>query len=467
MNRYRFAPSPTGHLHIGGARTALYNFLLAKKTGGQFILRIEDTDRERSTEEYIQSILGAMDWLGLKYDEGPYHQMERAPIFQERLQTLLNQGKAYRCFCPPELLEDKRKRAMAEGRKPKYDGTCRDLDPQQTAQDHRPSCIRFKSTDQGKTVVKDLIKGAVEFDNAELDDLIIARTDGTPTYNFVVVVDDVDMKITHVIRGDDHLNNTPRQIQLYEAFDYPTPIFAHVPMILGADKSRLSKRHGATSVMAYQEQGYLPEALLNYLVRLGWSHGDEEVFSMEKMIELFDIHDVGSAAAVFNPEKLLWLNGLWIRGYPTEKLLEATRPFLEKKGVDISDLEYARRALSSCQEKVKTLVELADMAAFYFAEEISIDEESRKKGLNPEGLEILRGLLPVLQGLEKYDHDAVAAALNQFSEAQGLKLGKIAQPLRAALTGTTVSPGIFDVIAVLGRERVTKRINAALKEGNK
>ncbi len=462
MNRYRFAPSPTGHLHIGGARTALYNYLMAKKTGGKFILRIEDTDRERSTEEYIQSILQAMEWLGLSYDEGPYFQMQRSEIHQAHLKRLLDEGKAYRCFCPPELIEEKRQAAMKEGRKPKYDGTCRAISPEAAAQDPKPHCIRFRSEDEGKTVVEDLIKGRVEFDNAELDDLIIARTDGTPTYNFVVVVDDVTMEITHVFRGDDHLNNTPRQIQLYQAFDYPTPVFAHVPMILGADKARLSKRHGATSVLAYQEQGYLPEAMLNYLVRLGWAHGDEEVFSLERLVELFDIAAVGKSAAVFNPEKLLWLNGLWIRAYTPEKLLAATRPFLEKRGLKIEDEKYAARALGSCQEKVKTLAELAEMADFYFREKIEIQEEARKKGLDENGKQILDQLKSVLAGLEDFSHDSVAAALNQFAEKNSLKLGKVAQPLRSALTGSTISPGIFDVISVLGKEKTLSRIEKAL-----
>ncbi|HEX5032927.1 MAG TPA: glutamate--tRNA ligase, partial [bacterium] len=350
-----------------------------------------------------------------------------------------------------------------EGRKPKYDGTCRTIPPEVAVKDPRPHCIRFRSEDEGKTVVEDLIKGRVEFENSELDDLIIARTDGTPTYNFVVVVDDVTMEITHVFRGDDHLNNTPRQIQLYQAFNYPTPAFAHVPMILGADKTRLSKRHGATSVLAYQEQGYLPEAMLNYLVRLGWAYGDKEVFSLERLVELFDIAAVGKSAAVFNPEKLLWLNGLWIRTYAPEKLLAASRPFLEKRGLKIEDEKYAAKALASCQEKVKTLVELAEMADFYFREKVEIAEEARKKGLDEAGQQILDQLKSVLAALEDYSHDSVAAALNQFAEKNSLKLGKVAQPLRSALTGSTISPGIFDVVTVLGRERVLARIESALR----
>ncbi len=351
---------------------------------------------------------------------------------------------------------------MKEGRKPKYDGTCRDISPAAAAQDPRPFCIRFVSKDEGKTVVDDLIKGRVEFDNAELDDLVIARTDGTPTYNFVVVVDDVTMKISHVFRGDDHLNNTPRQIQMYEAFNYPTPVFAHVPMILGADKARLSKRHGATSVLAYRDQGYLPEAMLNYLVRLGWAHGDEEIFSLKQLEEKFDIADVGKSAAVFNPEKLLWLNGHWIRQYDPKKLLAATRPFLEARGVSIQEEAYVERALAACQEKVKTLVELAELADFFFREAVTVSEEARNKGLNEEGLQILRDILPELSKLGDFSHDSVAACLNGFAEARGLKLGKVAQPLRSALTGSTVSPGIFDIVAVLGKDRVEKRIKAVL-----
>lgn len=461
MNRFRFAPSPTGHLHIGGARTALYNYLMAKKTGGTFILRVEDTDRERSTEEYIQSILQAMEWLGLKYDEGPFFQMERTAVHREHLDRLLKGGKAYRCFCTAEELETKRKAAMAEGRKPKYDGKCRNLDPAQAAQDTRPYCIRFKSQSEGKTVVDDLIKGRIEFDNAELDDLIIARTGGVPTYNFVVVVDDVTMKITHVIRGDDHLNNTPRQIQLYQAFDYPVPIFAHVPMILGADKARLSKRHGATSVLAYRDQGYLPEALLNYLVRLGWSHGDEETFSMEKLIEYFDVHDVGASAAVFNPEKLLWINGWWIRNSSEERLLDATLPFLEARGLKIADRDYARRALASSKEKVKTLVELAEIADFYFRDAVPPNEDAKKKGLDEKGRALLEKVRPVLAEAA-YDHAGIETALKKFAETEGIKLGEVAGPLRAALTGSTVSPGIYDLIAILGKDRVAARLQAAL-----
>ncbi len=463
MNRFRFAPSPTGHLHIGGARTALYNFLMAHKTGGKFLLRIEDTDLERSTQEYIDSILEAMAWLGLSYDEGPFYQTQRSELYTQHLEKLLAEGKAYRCFCSQESLEAKRELAMSEGRKPKYDGTCRNLDAQKAAEDPRSSCIRFRSSDEGKTIVEDLIKGRIEFDNQELDDLVLARTDGSPTYNFVVVIDDLTMGITHVIRGDDHLNNTPRQIQLYQAFDYPLPQFAHVPMILGNDKKRLSKRHGATSVLAYRDAGYLPEALLNYLVRLGWSYGDEEIFSLEQLKTHFDIGKVGKAAAVFNPEKLLWLNGHWIRQSSPERLCQDIKPFLLQHGLSIEDPNYAAKALASCQEKVKTLVELAEMAAFYFVPEVKISEQIREKILNEEGMAVLRELLPSLQEQLDFSATALESCIHEFAQEKGLKLGKVAQPLRAALTGSTVSPGVFEMLAVLGKERSLSRIVKALQ----
>lgn len=464
MNRYRFAPSPTGHLHIGGARTALYNYLMARKTGGSFILRIEDTDRERSTPEHVAAILEAMAWLGLEYDEGPFYQTERNELYREHLEKLLSAGKAFRCFCTPEEIQSKREAAMKEGRKPKYDGTCRNLDPEKTAADPRPHCIRFRSPDEGKTRFEDLIKGPIEFDNRELDDLIIARTDGSPTYNFVVVIDDLTMNITHVIRGDDHINNTPRQIQLYEAFDYPVPHFAHVPMILGADKKRLSKRHGAVSVLAYRDEGYLPEALINYLVRLGWAHGDQEIFSRDELVQLFDIAKVGTSAAVFNPEKLLWLNGHYIRQAGSAHLVQATLPFLKARGLTVDAEDYAEAALASCREKVKTLVELAEMADFYFRDSVTIDEKTRKKCFKDGYRQVLEKARDFFQSQASFEVKEVETALNGFAEREDLKLGQIAQPLRAALTGTTISPGIYDVIAILGKERVIERIDKVLTE---
>ncbi|MCL4537181.1 MAG: glutamate--tRNA ligase, partial [Nitrospirae bacterium] len=328
--RVRFAPSPTGHLHIGGARTALFNYLFARHNNGAFVLRIEDTDRSRSTEEYIEAIIEGMRWLKLDWDEGPYRQTDRFDIYRSYVERLLNEGKAYRCYCTPEELEQRRQEALAQGKTPKYDGRCRNITEPMP---DKPSAIRFKMPQEGRTVVNDLIKGVVEFENNQLEDLIIMRSDGTPTYNFVVVVDDIDMEITHIIRGDDHLNNTPKQIHIYKAFGWEPPAFGHLPMILGADKTRLSKRHGATSVMAYKDMGYLPDALVNYLVRLGWSYGDQEVFTKDELIKYFSLENIGKSAAVFNPEKLLWLNSQYIIKEDAKTLAEMAIPFLIKEGI--------------------------------------------------------------------------------------------------------------------------------------
>lgn len=350
--RVRFAPSPTGHLHIGGARTALFNYLFAMHNGGKFILRIEDTDTTRSTEEYIDAIIEGMKWLGLEWDEGPYRQTSRFAIYKSYVDRLLEEGKAYRCYCTAEELEQRREAALASGKPPKYDGRCRNISG--VVQD-KPFAVRFKMPHEGVTVVDDLIKGVVEFENTQLEDMIIMRSDGTPTYNFVVVVDDIDMKITHIIRGDDHLNNTPKQIHIYRAFGWELPIFAHLPMILGADKTRLSKRHGATSVMAYKEMGYLPGALVNYLVRLGWAHGDQEVFSKDELISYFSLENIGKSAAIFNPEKLLWLNSQYIMQEQPEVLYEMAKPFLIQAGIvnaDWSpDIRWVAKAVKSLQER--------------------------------------------------------------------------------------------------------------------
>ncbi|MBI4710646.1 MAG: glutamate--tRNA ligase, partial [Nitrospirae bacterium] len=382
--RVRFAPSPTGHLHIGGARTALFNYLLARHQSGAFILRIEDTDRSRSTDEYIEAIIEGMKWLGLEWDEGPFRQTDRFDVYRGYVDKLLKEGKAYYCSCTPEELEARRKEAAAKGLPQKYDGRCRNIENSQELR--QKTAVRFKMPQDGQTVVDDLIKGTVLFDNAQLDDLIILRSDGTPTYNFTVVVDDVDMKITHVIRGDDHLNNTPKQIHIYKALGYEIPKFAHLPMILGADKTRLSKRHGATSVMAYQDMGYLPDALVNYLVRLGWSSGDQEIFSRKELIEKFSFEHVGKAAAVFNPEKLLWLNSQYIINTPAEKLAELVLPFLIKdkiisEGQELKK-EWLSKAINTLKERAKTLVELADSLRYYIAEEVEYNEKAKEKFLN-------------------------------------------------------------------------------------
>jgi len=457
--RVRFAPSPTGYLHIGGARTALFNYLLARKEGGTFVLRIEDTDVERSTHESVDAILQAMTWLGLDYDEGPYYQSQRFDIYRQKVRQLLDSGQAYRCYCSAEELEAKRERAMQEGGKPRYDGTCRDCSDEP---DGRPFVVRFKSPMEGRTSFVDRIKGEISFDNTELDDLIIQRSDGTPTYNFVVVIDDAEMAISLIIRGDDHINNTPRQIPIYRALGYPVPEFAHVPMILGADKKRLSKRHGATSVMAYREMGYLPEAMVNYLVRLGWSHGDEEIFSMDELIEKFSLDNVGRSAGVFNPDKLLWLNEHYIKTGDPQRLGALLAGFLAGEGVDVSAGPPLEAVVKSLQDRAKTLLEMRDGALFYYREPADYDPVAVEKFLTADKRDILEKLVGALAGLDDFGVDSIEAAFKQVLEQTGLKLGKVGPTVRVALTGGTVSPGIFDVIAVLGRERVIDRLEKAI-----
>jgi glutamyl-tRNA synthetase len=457
--RTRFAPSPTGYLHVGGARTALFNWLYARHEGGQFVLRVEDTDQLRSTEASTRAILDAMTWLGLNWDEGPIFQAARVEIHRALVKKLIDAGKAFYCNCTQEELEDKRKQALAQGRKPKYDGTCRD---RQLVKGEN-TVVRFRCPQMGVTVVQDVIKGNITFNNEELDDLVIERADGYPTYNFAVVVDDAQMGITHVIRGDDHVNNTPRQILLYEALGYDVPLFGHVPMILGSDKTRLSKRHGATSVMAYQEMGYLPEALVNYLVRLGWSHGDQEIFSPEELIRFFTLESVGKSAAVFNPEKLLWLNQHYIKEYPPEKMMDAMLPFWNARGFDTSDREFLRHVASDLRARSKTLVEMADAGAFYFQGQVVYDEEAAKKFLNAEIKEHLAVIAVKLSHSEDYSKSGMEVLLRGFAEERGLKLKVIAQPLRVALTGKTVSPGIDEVMVTLGRQKVIERIGQAVQ----
>jgi len=459
--RTRFAPSPTGYLHIGGARTALFNYLFARHHGGRFILRIEDTDRERSTPEAIQAILEAMTWLELDHDEGPYFQTERYPIYKERIQELLAQGKAYRCVCTPEKLVAMRQEAQRAKLKPMYDGTCRRRPP--VIGSGQSYTVRFRSPDEGTTVVKDAVKGDVVFDNRELDDLIIARSDGTPTYNFCVVVDDIDMRITHIIRGDDHLSNTPRQIQLYEAFGHPLPQFAHVPLILGTDKARLSKRHGATSVTAYRDMGYLPEAVVNYLVRLGWSHGDQEIFSRAELIEKFSLESVGKSAGVFNPEKFLWLNSHYLKSKSLAQLADDVMPFIAAKGYPVPrDKPWLEKMAATLRERAKTLAELVESAHYYLTEDISLDEKAIKKFLTPEAAEPLKSLIGRLSTLNDFDEAGIEREFTATLQEHGIPMGKLAQPVRVALTGSTMSPGIHDVIAVLGKERTLKRLQSAL-----
>jgi len=457
----RFAPSPTGHLHIGGARTALFNWLYARNQGGKFILRIEDTDQVRSTKESIDAILESMTWLGLNWDEGPIFQTDRLSLYREHVARLLQEGKAYPCYCSPEELDEKRQKALQEKRKPKYDGHCRNL---KSAIPGRTPAIRFKVLPHGVTILRDRIKGTIEFENAELDDLIIQRSDGWPTYNFSAVVDDAAMSITHVIRGDDHVNNTPRQILLYEALGYPLPHFAHVPMILGADKTRLSKRHGATSVMAYQEMGYLPQALVNYLVRLGWSYGDQEVFSQQELVEKFSLENVGKSAAVFNTEKLLWLNGLYLRQEKPEMLAERLLPFLEPRGLKPRSMVWLTEVVKTLQERSKTLGEMADQARFYFRDDWEVDEKAAKKYLTENIKEPLQMLIARLESRSEPDESGLEEIFKEIVTQKGVKLGAIAQPVRIALTGRAVSPGIYEIMRILGRDEVLKRLSRTVNK---
>ncbi len=461
--RVRFAPSPTGALHIGGVRTALFNWLFARHHGGKFILRIEDTDQTRSTEESIKIILNGMKWLGLDWDEGPYRQTERMAVYKEHVERLLKAGKAYYCYCTPEELEARRKKALAAGRPPKYDRKCRSLTAPVPG---RTPAVRFLSSDEGQTIVRDLIRGAVTFENQQLDDLISQRSDGFPTYNFAVVVDDVTMKISHVIRGDDHLNNTPRQIQLYRALGYEPPEFAHLPMILGPDKTKLSKRHGATAVTEYIDLGYLPEALVNYLARLGWSHGDQEIFSRRELIEKFSLENVGKAPSVFNPEKLLWLNHHYIQEADPGRLAELALDLLKKDAVIADnaapDFEWLKKLVKMLTERSHTLVEMKAAAIPFIADGIKMDEKAKAKHLTADTGPLLAELAGRLKGVEPFTHAEIEKVFSALIAEKGLKLGKLAQPVRVALTGGTVSPGIFEVLEVMGKEKAVRRIEAAI-----
>lgn len=458
--RTRFAPSPTGYLHIGGARTALFSYLFARHHGGRFVLRIEDTDRARSTDESIRAILDAMSWLKLDWDEGPFYQTQRINLYREHAERLLQTGRAYRCYCTAEELDAKRQAALQAGRKPMYDRTCRNRrEPGSGA-----PAVRFAAPLTGTTVVNDLVKGPVAFDHQELDDLIIVRSDGTPTYNFCAAIDDATMKISHVIRGDDHLTNTPKQIQIYQALDYPVPAFAHLPQILGPDRTRLSKRHGATSVMAYKDMGYLPDALVNYLVRLGWSHGDQEVFTRSELIEKFSLENVGKSAGVYNAEKAEWLNSQYIKALSPAELGEAVRPYIAAKGLAVpEDGRWLAKMALTLQERARTLVELVEMAHFYLSDDLPCDEAAANKHLRPEIAPPLQELRDALGALPDWNVEAIKTCFETVLGRFGLGLGKLAQPVRVALTGGTVSPGIFEVLDVLGRDRSLARLDRALR----
>jgi glutamyl-tRNA synthetase len=455
----RFAPSPTGLLHIGGVRTALFSWLYARHHGGKFILRIEDTDRERSTDDAVRVILEGMQWLGLDVDEGPYYQTQRYDRYRVVLGQMLERGEAFRCYCTKAELEALREQQLARKEKPRYDGRCRERT------EPRPGVepvIRYKNPILGAVIVDDQVHGRVVFENAELDDLIIARSDGNPTYNFCVVVDDMDMGVTHVIRGDDHLNNTPRQMNMLRSLGAAPPIYAHVPMILGLDGAKLSKRHGAVSVLQYQEEGYLPDALLNYLVRLGWSHGDQELFSREEMIAAFDIKDVNKAPSAFNPEKLLWLNQQHMMRAPVSLLAPVLSAQLAILGVAATDDRLLEGVVNAQRERAKTLKEMALNSRFFFREFDAFDDKAAQKHLTAESAPLLRALAEGFSALAEWNAGAIHEVINAVALRHGLGLGKVAQPLRVAVTGGAVSPPIDMTVALLGPEKVQPRIERAL-----
>ena len=456
--RVRFAPSPTGHLHVGGARTALFNWLFARHHGGRFILRIEDTDRSRSTDANLDLIVDALRWLELDWDEGPpatgYRQTERFELYRAHAERLVAAGRAYYCDCPPAQLEAERKAAEARKETFRYSGRCRE-------RGLAAGALRLRIPAAGATVVQDLINGPVEFDHRQLDDWILVRTDGTPTYNFCAVVDDVDMRISHVIRGNDHLSNTPKQVLCYEALGYPVPAFAHVSLILGPDRGRLSKRHGATSVQAYREQGILPEAMVNYLVRLGWSHGDQEIFTRAELVERFDIKGVSASGAVFDQTKLEWLSQEYIKRSDGARLAGLVRPFLAEAGLTAPDDARLAAMLETLRERAKTLREMVEVGRFYFERPAGYDEVARAKLFTPAGAERLGMLIKRLQAVEPFTAAALEALYRELVAAMGLKLVDLAQLTRLAVTGRTASPPLFDVLALLGREEVLARLWAA------
>ncbi|WP_370259357.1 glutamate--tRNA ligase [Idiomarina sp.] len=454
----RFAPSPTGYLHVGGARTALYSWLVAKAQGGEFVLRIEDTDRERSTQPAIDAILEGMEWLGLNWDRGPYYQTKRFDRYKELVDQLLEEDKAYKCFCSTERLEKMREEQMERGEKPRYDGHCRD-NPNASGDSY---VIRFRNPQEGSVIFDDLIRGRIEFSNLELDDLIIARSDGTPTYNFCVVVDDWEMGITHVVRGEDHINNTPRQINILKALNAPVPYYAHVSMILGDDGKKLSKRHGAVGVMHYRDDGYLPEAVINYLARLGWSHGDQEIFSKEELVKLFKLEDVNKAASAFNTEKLNWLNQHYMKTLPAEQVADALKWQFDQLGVDTSTGPALTAIVGLQADRVKTLKEMAAISRYFYEPVTEFEEKAAKKHLRPVAKEPLEAVKARLVDLTDWTAESIQAAINDTAEALGVGMGKIGMPLRVAATGGGNSPSLDVTLAQLDQQKVVERIDLAL-----
>jgi glutamyl-tRNA synthetase len=456
--RTRFAPSPTGFLHIGGLRTALFCWLYARRHAGHFVLRIEDTDLERSTPEAIQQILDGLEWAGLDHDEGPFFQTKRFDRYQDVIDELLAGGKAYRCYCSKQELEQMRAKQIARGEKPRYDGRWRERT------DSVPGVapvVRFKNPLVGEVVVDDVVHGRVVFQNSELDDLIIARSDGTPTYNFCVVVDDMDMQITHVIRGDDHLNNTPRQLNMLLALGARPPVYAHLPMILGSDGAKLSKRHGAVSVLQYRDEGFLPEAVLNYLVRLGWSHGDQELFSIEEMIRLFDITDVNKSASAFNADKLNWLNQQHMMRAPVTRIVPVLRWHLEREGIQAPNEGQLEQIVLSQRERAKTVHEMALNSVFFFRAPTAYDEKAVRKHVTADVLVLLAEASNALDQSDDWSAPAIHEVITGFAAAKGISLGKLAQPIRLAVCGGTVSPPIDATLAILGKIETLTRLTRA------
>jgi glutamyl-tRNA synthetase len=455
----RFAPSPTGFLHIGGVRTALFSWLYARHHGGTFLLRIEDTDRGRSTDASIQAILDGMTWLDLAWDEGPIRQMDRLDRYREIARRMLQAGSAYHCYCTREELEERRAAQIARGENPRYDGRCRDRSQRR---DGVEPVVRFRNPSSGSVTVHDLVRGSVSFENAELDDLILLRSDGVPTFHFGVVVDDADMKITHVIRGDDHLPNTPRQINLYAALGWQQPVYAHLPMILGADGARLSKRHGAVNVLEYRDRGFLPQAMLNYLVRLGWSHGDQEIFSREEMIRLFDVSDVNPSASRFNPEKLEWLNQQYVMTSPTEALLPSVMEQLRRQDLDPAAGPPLNALIEAYRERAPTLEALVNSAHYLYADTIAYDEKAARQHLKPAVVAPLTRLVTRFSDLSDWRRETLHAVIGEVAAECAIGFGKIGQPLRVALTGGTVSPPIDVTLELVGRNKTLARLKAAL-----
>ncbi len=460
--RTRFAPSPTGYLHIGGARTALFSWLYAKRHQGKFVLRIEDTDRERSTQEAVDVILEGMQWLGLDYDEGPFYQTDHMDRYKKVIQQLLDTGHAYKCYCSKEELDVMREAQMAKKEKARYDRRCRNLEVPPPGKEDVAPVIRFKTNIDGEVVINDHVKGQIVIKNKELDDLIIARGDGTPTYNLVVVIDDLDMGMTHIIRGDDHINNTPRQINILKAMDAPIPEYAHLPMILDEQGAKLSKRHGAANLLNYREEGYLPEALLNYLVRLGWSHGDQEIFSIDEMIALFDLDDINKSASSINPDKLLWLNQHYIKEGDPEHVARHLAWHMEKQGINTDNGPSLPAIVTALSERSKTLVEMAQSSRYFFEDFADFDEKAAKKNLKAAALEPLQKMLERFTAVTDWNGETLHQIVLDVTEELGLKLGKVAQPLRVAVTGAGMSPSIDVTLELIGRDRCLSRMAKAI-----